>query len=258
MPVGRIVLVCRPAQSKEHAKMLEEQGYGVTVFDRAKGDPRSLREMALDAVLIDLGGAPASGRELGSWLRRQPATRHLPLVFLYEDPAIADPVRRILPDATFLAWSEIVPHLEEALRNPPANPIVPGAMDAYAGAQLEKKLGIREGNQVGLLHAPNGFEKLLSKLPEGAVLLREPKTLSQVLLLFVAKQEALEQAFAQAVAQLAEGGRLWICWPKKASNVSSDLTQQAVRKYGLDREMVDYKICSIDKTWSGLCFARRK
>lgn len=59
-------------------------------------------------------------------------------------------------------------------------------------------------------------------------------------------------------AEAAERGRLWIAWPKKASGVESDLTQQQVRTFGLDAGLVDYKICSIDATWSGLCFTRRR
>ena len=57
---------------------------------------------------------------------------------------------------------------------------------------------------------------------------------------------------------MAEGGGMWIAWRKKASGVETDLTEAFVRKYGLDRGLVDYKICAIDGTWSGLKFARRK
>ena len=58
--------------------------------------------------------------------------------------------------------------------------------------------------------------------------------------------------------RLPAGGRLWICWPKKASGVPTDVTQQAVRSIGLAAGIVDFKICAIDETWSGLCFANRK
>jgi hypothetical protein len=57
-------------------------------------------------------------------------------------------------------------------------------------------------------------------------------------------------------SRLGEGS-LWIAWPKKASSVNSDLTQTYVRKTGLAAGLVDYKICSIDATWSGLLFTRR-
>ena len=60
------------------------------------------------------------------------------------------------------------------------------------------------------------------------------------------------------MTRLAENGGLWIVWPKKSSGVASDLTQAVVRKIGLAAGLVDYKVCSIDRTWSGLLFARRK
>jgi hypothetical protein len=53
-------------------------------------------------------------------------------------------------------------------------------------------------------------------------------------------------------------GRLWILWPKKASGVVSDLSQSEVRRAGLEAGLVDFKICAVDATWSGLCFTRRK
>ena len=56
---------------------------------------------------------------------------------------------------------------------------------------------------------------------------------------------------------MVEGGSLWIAWQKKASGAGSDLTQSKVRRKGLDSGLVDYRICSIDGTWSGLRFAQR-
>lgn len=60
------------------------------------------------------------------------------------------------------------------------------------------------------------------------------------------------------LAHWKPGGGLWIAWPKKASGVETDLTQTHVREFGLGRQFVDYKICAIDGTWSGLQFARRR
>jgi hypothetical protein len=56
---------------------------------------------------------------------------------------------------------------------------------------------------------------------------------------------------------LAGKGGLWIAWPKKTANVDSDLTQPVVRQTGLDSGLVDYKVCAIDSTWTGLRFTRR-
>jgi hypothetical protein len=68
----------------------------------------------------------------------------------------------------------------------------------------------------------------------------------------------MKRRFPAAAHCLAAGGGLWIAWPKKASGVATDLTQAVVRSFGLGSDFVDYKICAIDETWSGLLFARRK
>jgi hypothetical protein len=80
---------------------------------------------------------------------------------------------------------------------------------------------------------------------------------ADLLLLFAKSEAELAEAFVEASAALADGGKLWICWPKKASCVESDLSQTVVRAFGLARGFVDYKISAIDETWSALCFARR-
>ena len=97
----------------------------------------------------------------------------------------------------------------------------------------------------------------LDDLPNGARVGRKPDEAPDVLLLFVRSEAALEEGFPEASAALADGGKFWICWPKKAPGVESDLSQTVVRAFGLAHGFVDYKIASIDATWSGLCFARR-
>jgi hypothetical protein len=57
------------------------------------------------------------------------------------------------------------------------------------------------------------------------------------------------------MADRAEGNSLWICWPKRASGVRTDVTENAVRAAGLANGLVDFKIAAIDETWSGLRFA---
>ena len=134
---------------------------------------------------------------------------------------------------------------------------VPGATDGYSGTPLPRKLGIRAGDQVLLLDAPVGFEALLAGLPKGARVVRRARS-AGVLLLFVPSAAALGARFARATAALAPKGKLWIAWPKKASGVVTDVTEPVVRAFGLANGFVDYKVCAIDETWSGLCFARKQ
>ena len=77
-------------------------------------------------------------------------------------------------------------------------------------------------------------------------------------MLFVKTQRDLDNRLAAADRAMADGGTVWIAWPKKASGVVTDVTQTDVRRKGLANGLVDFKICAIDETWSGLRFSRRR
>jgi len=128
----------------------------------------------------------------------------------------------------------------------------------YSGTPLPKKLGIKAESTVALLGAPPGFEKTLGRLPDGVRLRHDARGRPDRIVLFVRSTAELARRFPVAARALAPGGGLWIAWPKKASGVETDLTQTHVREFGLGRQFVDYKICAIDDTWSGLQFARRR
>ena len=67
----------------------------------------------------------------------------------------------------------------------------------------------------------------------------------------------LRRSFSKLRDRLESNGMLWVAWPKKASGVSTDLTDNVVRQFGLECGLVDVKVCAIDGTWSGLKFVRR-
>ena len=239
------------------AGQLEELGYRVTCRSDLRTGPRALLDEIPDAFVIDLGRIPSQGRETGGWLRRRKATRHTPLVFVEGTPGKTQRVRDLLPDATFTTWESIDAALGSSIAAPPENPAIPGTMDAYAGASLTKKLGIKPGTSVVLVDAPTALERTLGKLPSDVTVVRRLGDPADVVCLFVRDIAGLDRAVPEAAAHLAGGGRLWIAWPKKSSGTPSDLSETVVREYGLSRGLVDYKIAAIDSTWSGLCFARR-
>ena len=254
----RIVLVhWNVEEAEERAARLREAGYDVFCHSDSRANPRSLRDDPPDAFVIDLTRMPSQGREIGGWLRRQKATRDVPLVFVEGDPEKTARVRALLPDAMFTSWDEIVARLADAIERPPEEPVVPGTMEAYSNVPLAQKLGIVAGVTIAMIHDPSGFEKTLTDLPVGSVVLGDTEGAADVILLSETSVAGLEVDFADATARLGVGGRLWIVWPKKASGMASDLSQASVRAFGLERGFVDYKIASIDETWSGLCFARR-
>lgn len=129
----------------------------------------------------------------------------------------------------------------------------------YSGTPLAKKLGIRPGMIVGVIGGPRELRAALGELPEGVRLGTGARGHGGLLIWFV-RREAELAAGIERVARLANEAPLWIAWRKKAARPSSSSgpTEGSVRKAGLDAGLVDYKVCAIDETWSGLLFARRK
>jgi hypothetical protein len=233
---------------------------GFTV-DAGAFAPSTLRELSAnppDAVVIDLGRLPSQGRDVGVAMRTRAGTRTLPIVFLDGADDKVARTREQLPDATYTSMGKLKTAVTAAIARPPIKPIVPSSsLAGYSGTPLPKKLGIKSGFRVALVGAPRGFESTLGDLPEATKILRSPRAEADVTLWFLDSLATLEKGVAR-MAETAGGGRLWICWPKKASGISTDVTQDLVRSIGLDAGMVDFKICAIDATWSGLCFTKRK
>ncbi|HTM18904.1 MAG TPA: hypothetical protein VL172_00285 [Kofleriaceae bacterium] len=124
-------------------------------------------------------------------------------------------------------------------------------MAGYSGTPLPQKLGIKPGHRVVLLGAPRGFAAALGPLPPGVA----PRTRlapADVILFFTRERAALEDRLAALHQALDPAGGLWICWPKKASGVATDMTEDVVRAVALPRGLVDNKVCAVDDTWSGL------
>ncbi|MEM1184833.1 MAG: DUF3052 domain-containing protein [Planctomycetota bacterium] len=130
-------------------------------------------------------------------------------------------------------------------------------MAAYSGTPLPKKLGIKPAGRVALLNASPTL--LGDDLPPDVKLrndLRGSKSFDVIVMLCERRSDLLAR-FDKAAARLTEAGGLWVGWPKKASGVPTDLTGADVRSFGLDRGLVDNKVCAIDETWSGLRFVVR-
>ncbi len=246
------------AESGEHAEYLKTFGYEV-IHDVPKGPDffRDLRNNPPDAVIIDLSRLPAQGRDIALGIRHQKTTRYLPLVFVEGKAEKVVRIKEHLPDAVYTTWSIIRTALKRAIAHPPKDPVVPQSrMDGYTGAPLVKKLGIKANSIISLVNAPKGFEKTIGELPEGAALLRRNKGLRDLTIWFTKSAEELESNVKNIAGTVKKGG-LWIVWPKKTSSLKTDITQNSVRQVGLASGLVDYKICSIDETWSGLLFTKR-
>jgi hypothetical protein len=125
----------------------------------------------------------------------------------------------------------------------------------YSGTALPRKLGIVEGTRVLLLGAPEGFD--LGPLPGIELHRRAGRSPYDVVLLFAPDRASLVRRFAPARDRISVAGALWACWPKRASGVATDLTDNVVRAHGLATGLVDVKVAAIDATWSGIKFVVR-
>jgi hypothetical protein len=131
-------------------------------------------------------------------------------------------------------------------------------MAGYSGTPLVKKLGLKEGFRLCVIHEPVEYWNWISPLPEGAI--RATKSFKgefDFIHLFVTEKKIFEKDFIDSRKRLKKDGMLWISWPKKSSKVVTDLDENIIRDYGLKNGLVDVKVCAVDETWSGLKFVFR-
>ena len=130
------------------------------------------------------------------------------------------------------------------------------ASAGYSGTPLVKKLGIKPGARVALVGAPRGFRSELKDLPEGVRLGTTMDRAPDLIIWFVHSRREVIGRMGQVATAMGAG--LWVAWPKKASRIVTDVTEDVVRDAGLSHGLVDYKVCAINAIWSGLKFARRR
>lgn len=122
---------------------------------------------------------------------------------------------------------------------------------------LRKKLGLKPGLRACILNAPPHYADLLGSLPDGLVQVETLEPDLDFIQAFALDRAALDGHFAAAVPHLTPTGMLWLCWPKKASSITSDLSSDVVREAGLAAGLVDVKVCAVDADWSALKFVYR-
>lgn len=131
-------------------------------------------------------------------------------------------------------------------------------MAGYSGTPLPKKLGIVEGTTFAVRNAPDDFAETLGDLPPDATWRRRVRPGIDTVLAFHTSRTALVRDWPSLTAAVAPTGTVWVAWPKKASKVPTDITEDVLRDELLPTGWVDVKVCAIDETWSGLRFALRR
>jgi len=214
---------------------------------------RAIRQSPPDAFVIDLSRLPSHGHEVATFIRGQKATRHVPILFVDGVKERVEAIRKLLPDAEFASRTRLRSALRKALANLPASPVVPAQMmERYKARTTAQKLGIGEGVTVALVDPPRNYANAIGGLPAGAALAESPAAACPVTLWFVHDAAACAEMLP-AMRKLAARTKLWIAWRK-----GSGVTQQFLRESAAAVGLVDYKICSVNATWSAMLFARKK
>lgn len=130
-------------------------------------------------------------------------------------------------------------------------------MAGYSGTPLAKKLGIKAPMILVAIDAPGEYRGWLGKLPEGVAVSSSSRTLRAVHL-FATRKAILEKHLRRCRGRLEPTGFVWVSWPKKASKVETDITEDVIRELALPLGFVDIKVCAVTEVWSGLKLVVRK
>jgi hypothetical protein len=128
----------------------------------------------------------------------------------------------------------------------------------YSGTPLARKLGISTGHRVWLAQAPANYQALLAPLPDGVTFVAKPSSTTDVAHAFTSKRRDLEKTLRSLRSALKPDAAIWVSWPKKASKLPTDITEDVIRDVALPMGFVDIKVCAVDETWSGLKLVVRK
>ena len=126
------------------------------------------------------------------------------------------------------------------------------ALSGYSGTPLAKKLGIKEGFKISIINPPEYYFKLFTDLPITIKIVRDPKQKKDFIHYFVKEEIQLLKDIYLLKNQIEQNGMIWISWPKKASKVATDITEDVIRAIALKNGLVDIKVCAVDEIWSGL------
>lgn len=133
-------------------------------------------------------------------------------------------------------------------------------MAGYSGTPLRKKLGLKPGDAVAVL-APTAGPPLPDERPweDPDLSARELDSGGIDTVMWFATRRADVDARIDEVARaLSPKGGVWFCWPKKASRIPTDITEDTIREIVLPKGLVDHKVCAVDERWSGLRVVPRR
>jgi hypothetical protein len=122
----------------------------------------------------------------------------------------------------------------------------------YSGTPLAKKLGIKDGFHIKLINTPEYYLQLFTDLPACLYFDDKENIKNDVIHFFTKSKEEYMLLLPNLKDRIKPNGIIWISWPKKASKVETDITEDIIRNFALRIGLVDIKVCAVDNIWSGL------
>ena len=131
-------------------------------------------------------------------------------------------------------------------------------MAGYSGTPLPKKLGLKPGMILVAIEAPNEYRSWLGEIPADLAIVSTTEKQVEAAHIFATKKVILKKHLVTFRRRLEQSGFVWVSWPKKASKVGTDITEDVIRELALPLGFVDIKVCAVNDVWSGLKLVIRK
>jgi hypothetical protein len=128
----------------------------------------------------------------------------------------------------------------------------------YSGTPLARKLGIKAPMQVAVIDAPSQYEAILGESPVGVTFSVAASSDTDLVHVFATERAVLSECLKAFRRILGPNAAVWVSWPKKASKVTTDITENTIRELALPLGFVDIKVCAVSEVWSGLKLVVRK
>ena len=124
------------------------------------------------------------------------------------------------------------------------------ATPGYSGTPLLKKLGLKENMRVLLVDEPENYFELIEKDITGQLCNKNEKP--DFIHLFVKTKKDFETGMSKLKLLLKPSTIIWVSWYKKSAGIPTNVTEDVIRNYALQNDLVDIKVCAVSNTWSGL------
>ncbi len=125
-------------------------------------------------------------------------------------------------------------------------------MAGYSKRTLVDKLGIKPGMEMAIINAPDGYDKIIGKLPLNTKVATSAFGTEDFIHIFLIDKSNMEKSIPALRRNLKSNGMLWVSWPKGKQKSPDALNENMIREVALKNKLVDVKVCAVDDYWSGL------